>query len=555
MWTKNWRNDLWAKLDQPWDLIIVGGGIVGAGILREASRLKLHALLVEQRDFASGTSSRSSKLVHGGLRYLKTGDVRLTWESVHERQKLLKEGQGLIEPIGFFFTNFQRDKTRPVLYGLGLAVYDLMAQRWAHEHYDSEQMRVRVPSLSSEGLQGGYHYQDAQTDDARLVLRILQEAVARSKTVSAINYVAARELIRDGERVVGVRLHDSEQNRTAEVHARVVVNVSGAWADQLRKQMNLSSRIRPLRGSHLLFPSRRFPVSEVVSFDHPLDQRPVFILPWEGVTMVGTTDVDHHAPLDQEPGISPEEVAYLMVAVEYAFPSLGLTLADVLATFAGVRPVIDTGQADPSKASREHAVWYENGLLTVTGGKLTTFRVMAQDAIRAIPHSALNVSALPDGATVFEPVEDALTDLEASLRQRLLGRYGNAARSLVETALPGELTQIPGTNILWVELRWAARTEGVLHLDDLLLRRVRLGLLVPQGGASLLPRIREICQSELGWDDDRWEQEATRYSTLWHQHYTLPGGATDQDWREILTEVKADNTGPRAFQLSNGEHA
>lgn len=523
LWHGNWRDELWAKLGHPWDMIIVGGGVVGAGILREAARLRLRALLVEQRDFSWGTSSRSSKLVHGGLRYLKTGDVRLTWESVHERQRLLKDGPGLIEPISCLLANFRGEFA--AIYSLGLAVYDLMALRWAHCHYNREQVRMLAPHLAMERLTGGYGCGDGQTDDSRLVLRVLQEALADGGTAAALNYVKACQLLREGERVVGVRLHDAIGRREADVRAKVVINATGAWADDLRQQMGQPKKMRPLRGSHLMFPAWRFPVAQMISFSHPADGRPVFVLPWEGATLVGTTDVDHPGSLDDEPRISPDEFAYLMAAVSHTFPTLNLTPADVISTWAGVRPVIDTGKADPSKEARDHAIWYENGLLTITGGKLTTFRVMAQDALRAIPRSVLALPRFRAGTPALDPVEMDASELRAlphAMRRRLTGRYGAAARALVTAAAQDELTEIPGTNILWAELRWAARSEAVMHLDDLLLRRVRLGLIAPEGGAAFLPRIRQICQPELGWDDARWEAEEDAYRQLWRSSYSLP---------------------------------
>jgi glycerol-3-phosphate dehydrogenase len=369
----------------------------------------------------------------------------------------------------------------------------------------------------------------------------------------------------------------STEARTADVYAKVIINATGAWADflrgqardnrasvgsearsgpamrrpgrfrrfsrfrQFRRKSRVAGRIRPLRGSHLIFPAWRLPVAQAISFLHPVDRRPVFIFPWEGITLVGTTDVDHDIPLDQEPRISPAEVAYLMAAVESQFPSLNLTLDDVIATFAGVRPVIGSGKADPSKEARDHVVWQENGLLTVTGGKLTTFRRIALDALRAA-RDLFPTLPKPDAKTpVLDRVDITLKGAEhlaETQRRRLLGRYGANAPALVLAAKPGELEPIPGTQILWAELRWAARAEGVVHLDDLLLRRVRLGLLLPEGGAAVLGRVRAVCQAELGWDDGRWETEQAAYLALWRCCYSLPDRAAVPDWRAMLTEAK-----------------
>jgi glycerol-3-phosphate dehydrogenase len=540
MWQKGWRDRTWSQVDRFWDVIVVGGGITGAGILREASRLGLRTLLVEKRDFGWGTSSRSSKLVHGGLRYLKQGKVRLTRASVHERERLLDEGPGLIDSLGFLLATYKGDRPGRWTYSAGLSIYDLLALQWSHQHYSAEDFQMLAPHITQEGLKGGFRYGDAQTDDARLVLRIIREAVADGGT--ALNYVAAEELLRDNGRVVGVRLRDRVEERHADVRGRVVINATGAWADRLRGQVDAPPCIRPLRGSHLIFPTWRLPVAQAVSFLHPVDRRPVFIFPWEGITLVGTTDVDHDQPLDEEPSISPDEVSYLMAAVEAQFPSLRLSLEDVISTFAGVRPVVGTGKTDPSKESRDYVVSEEKGLLTVTGGKLTTFRLIALDVLRAVRHRLPDLPPLDDSVPVLSPVDVELpgaVPLGVEVRRRLLGRYAAAAPGLVASARPGELEPVPGTQTLWAELRWAARVEGVVQLDDLLLRRVRLGHLLPQGGQALLPEIRAICQSELGWDDSRWEVQEAAYLDLWRTSYSLPDRATIPDWRAVLLETHA----------------
>ncbi len=549
------RAEIWQSISQPWDLLVIGGGITGAGILREAARLGLKALLVEQRDFAWGTSSRSSKLVHGGLRYLKQGKLGLTWASVREREELLREGPGLIDPLGFLLSIYKGDFPGRWSFALGLTVYDLLAQRWEHGFYSPQDFEMLAPHMARKNLEGGFRIADAQTDDARLTLRVLQEACAVNHACAinhacaeaqgnafAINYVRAESLLRSNGLVDGAVLHDLESGERVEVHARVVINATGIWADHLRRQVGGEARIRPLRGSHLIFPAWRLPLAQAISFLHPLDRRPVFIFPWEGVVMIGTTDVDHAHSLDEEPTISPEEVSYLMAAIESEFPSLDIGLEDVLSTIAGVRPVIGSGQEDPSKESREHIVWEEAGLLTVTGGKLTTFRLIAQDAIRAVRHRLPGMPEPNLEAPVLDPVAVALPaakTLDKPTRRRLLGRYGAQAPRLVAAAQPGELEPIPGTPTLWAELRWAARAEQVCHLDDLLLRRTRLGLLMPQGGAAIFPALQSICQQELGWTAERWQREQARYQELWQRCYSLPPKELIPAWREPVRQALA----------------
>ncbi len=518
MWQGNWRDIAWSRLGQPWDIVIIGGGITGAGILREASKLGLRCLLVEQRDFAWGTSSRSSKMVHGGLRYLRDGNLPLVKAAVQERERLIDEGPGLIEPLGFLLPTFRGAWPGRWTYEAALSLYDVLAHRWDHPYYDQDAFKMLVPHITGAGLDGGFRYRDAWTDDARLTIRVIREAVADGGV--AISYVAAEDLLFREGWVAGVRVRDREQGRTADVFARAVINATGAWADRLRSRVGASPSIRPLRGSHLVFPAWRFPVAQAVGLTHPIDHRYIFVIPWYGVTVVGTTDLDHDGPLDQEQRISPQEVAYLMAAVETTFPSLGLTLEDVIATFSGVRPVIGTGKVDPSREARDHEIWEDNGLLTVTGGKLTTFRLIALDVLRRASKYVPDMPPVDDRGPVLNRVAPVVTDgkpIGEDLGRALVGRHGLEASALMTSAQRGELEHIPGTPFLWAELRWAARCEGVVHLDDLLLRRVRLGFLLPDGGSRLLPQIRAICQPELGWDDDRWESEEAAYLALWRE--------------------------------------
>ncbi|HEY0063521.1 MAG TPA: glycerol-3-phosphate dehydrogenase/oxidase [Telluria sp.] len=519
-WQHGWRASLPALAAREWDLLIIGGGITGAGILLEAARRGLKALLVEQRDFAWGTSSRSSKLVHGGLRYLKEGKFGLTRESVLERNALMREAGGLVAPQSFAFGDYAGGKPGRKTFLLGLAIYDFLSGRRERHYVGQADFLMMAPNVGRAALLGGMCYTDAKTDDARLVLRVLQEAQSHGGV--AVNYMAADTLLRAGATVIGARLVDGIDGSAHEVRARLVINATGAWADQLRGQTGAAAKIRPLRGSHLIFPAWRLPLAQAVSLMHPLDGRPVFAYPWEGVTLVGTTDVDHGASLKAEAAITRAELDYLMLALHHAFPTLLLRDRDILATYAGVRPVIDSGQLDPSKEGREHAVWIDDGLMTVTGGKLTTFRVIALDALRRarplLPgwHDAL------DARPVFGPRAPARLRLRGSQRARLEGRYGAAAAALVAAAAPGELELIPGTETFWAELRWAARAEAVLHLEDLMLRRTRLGLQLREGGAAQLTRIRAICQSELGWSDAHWTQSQGAYLALWKSNYSLP---------------------------------
>jgi glycerol-3-phosphate dehydrogenase len=344
----------------------------------------------------------------------------------------------------------------------------------------------------------------------------------------ALNYARAVSLLKTNSgQVCGAVVRDCSgaAEREVEVRARVVINAAGAWADQLRGQVGRTPRLRPLRGSHLVFRAERLPLTRAVTFLHPRDGRPVFVLPWEGAVIYGTTDVDQGAQLPTDPAISNAEAEYLMDGLRFVFPALELTFEDVIATFAGIRPVVNTGKANPSKESREHVIWEENGLLTVSGGKLTTFRIMARDALKAVRRRLGNIPFDPD-APVLAPLSPEAEALLGGARLapaqglRLLARYGPESAAFFAAA-GQELESIPGASALWAELRWAARAEAVVHLDDLLLRRVRLGLLLPGGGLDQMARIRALVQDELGWDDRRWETEEKSYAELWRLAYRL----------------------------------
>ena len=501
-----------------WDLVVIGGGISGAGVAQQAARAGWSVLLVEQRDFAWGTSSRSSKLVHGGLRYLKQGDWKTTRQSVRERERLLREAPALVQPQSFLLPDWGASATQRWLMQAGLALYDRLAGQRGHFRADLPATRMLAPGLAPAGLRGALVFRDAKTDDARMVLRVLQEA--RLLGAVTLNDVQAGGL-QAGAAGGGMTLalRDALTGTPCSVRARCVVNATGAWADRLRA----GSRplLRPLRGSHLIVPFWRLPVAQSISLPHPRDGRPVFLYPWEGATLIGTTDLDHHAGLDEEARITPEEVRYLLDAVRHAFPQAGLTPADVLSCHAGVRPVVDDGQGAASRATREHVVRDDAGLITLAGGKLTTFRPMAQDAL-ALAARHVGKPFAADDAPVLTPASALDARWSAAVRERLQSRYGSCAAALCAGARAGDLQSVAGTPTLWLELDIAARHEAVHHLDDLLLRRTRLGLLLPHGALGLLEPLRRRCAPLLGWSAQRWDDEVARYRALVASAYALP---------------------------------
>lgn len=479
------RPDPAGLAQQEWDLVVIGGGITGAGIQLMAARLGLRVLLVEQRDFAWGTSSRSSKMVHGGLRYIAQGDIRLTRDALRERERLLDELPDLVVRQSYLFPI--RRKRFPGRWAMKavLWLYDRLAGIRDHQWLSREQVLQRLPGFRAGGLKGAMTYTDALTDDSRLVLRVLQAGVAEGG--SCCNYLSADTVENTGAGFrVGVT--DGCDSSRHELTARRVINATGAWADELS---GTEARIRPLRGSHLFIARERLPVDDCLTILHPADGRPVFIFPWKGVTCIGTTDLDHAESLDHEPSCSAEELRYLLDLANSRFPDLKLTSTDVLSTWAGVRPIISSGKnLDPSSERREHDVWENDGVITVSGGKLTTFRLIALDALQAA----------------------GLLDADGHREQRR--SHEPLFRDQPPSGPAGEDDEA---------LARILEHEMVIHLDDFMLRRTHLGLLHPDGGRDWLERVRGLCQRLLGWDDERWARERERYQHIIDQYYSVPG--------------------------------
>lgn len=527
MWANGWRDSVWNELQQPWDIIVIGGGITGAGVFRSAVAKGYKTLLVDASDFSFGTSSKSSKLIHGGFRYLRNKQFNVTYESVHEREWLLREARELITPLGFLMPYYQDRRVRDQ-FALGVILYDLMAPKWKHAHYSREKIARVCPQLDSPNLGGGYLYYDAQMDDSRVVISLIRQAVRSGGT--ALNYAKVDHLLNDQTgRVCGVALTDQAGSLPdLELNARVVINAAGPWSDSLREQLGAQAKLRCLRGSHLIFAQDRLPLAYAVTLLHPKDHRAMFAIPWEGTTLVGTTDLDHRLPLGQgEPFATEEEIDYILEATNATFPEAGVNRGDILSSFAGLRPVISTGKANPSQESRAHGVWSEHGLITITGGKFTTFRIMAEDALREASAFLERKPGRNRHFRYFDPIPSELeiSSLPQSRRQYLLGRYGDELQSIIEAASGEENVSIDGLPNTWSELRYNARQGGIVHLDDLLLRRVRIGLLLPDGGFSLMPKVRQVVQGELGWNDQQWLSEETRYRSIYDAFYApLPAG-------------------------------
>lgn len=529
---------------EPWDMLIIGGGITGAGIAREAARRGLAVLLIEQKDFAWGTSSRSSKMVHGGLRYIASGDYKTTLLSVRERERLLNEAGGLVNEMHYIMPHYKGKFPPPWIFNTLLRVYDKLAGKRYFKYFKKDAFLSLNPHIKQDKFLGASQFSDAVTDDSRLVMRVLDEAV--NDGAHAINYLKAASLITNEQGlVVGATLEDTasqKSSHTYDVRAKVVVSATGAWADTLRMQaskqtqQNFNKQIRPSRGSHLVVSQQRLPIHQAYTFLHPDDKRAVFVFPWENRTILGTTDLDHPPLGDEEVGITSAEVDYLLAATNALFNDADLNREDIISTWAGVRPLISEGgdgkRVSPSKEKRDHSVWLDNNLVTVSGGKLTTFRLIALDVLArcqevlALDGTTVEEQAV-NGDKVFSnlaPTNPKFATLPDSLQQRLQGFYGLQLDNLLALAHEGDLERVTDSNTLWAEIRFAAHYEQVIHLDDLLLRRTRLGLILPQGAMTPLisARLKQICQQELGWDEQKWQQEVERYTDLWQRYYHLP---------------------------------
>lgn len=508
------REKIFNSLNDDWDVLIIGGGITGAGIFYMASKLGLKTLLIEQRDYSWGTSSRSAKLVHGGLRYLAQGQILTTWHSVRERQYLLKKYGDIIHQLRFIIPSY-KNSFAPYVTEFGLNVYDLMACRPDYLKHNKYNFSMRVPLLSQKNIKGGLSFSDATTDDSRLVLRVITEGRLYGGT--AINYTKMQELMNDQKgRVRGVIVEDQLTGSTYEVFSKVTINATGIFSDSIRSQLNKKPKLRKLRGSHIIFPHWRFPIYQGISINHPIDKRPLYVIPWNGVTLFGTTDIEHHEDLQVEPKISNEESSYLFRALHEYFPTLHLSKKDAISTFAGVRPVIDTGKENPSKESRDYAVWDDNGLITVTGGKLTTFRLLARDTLKKtrkylqVPHQ----NDYNKNTTASSELQSLLMDHEQFKISKQELSNNLHASSIISHQF------INDTNISWEELIYLAKVEQVVHLDDLLLRRSRLGLILKDGGIHLFDQLEKIIAPVLGYNKQTFEEERNRYINIWNQYYS-----------------------------------
>ncbi len=487
------RTPLQDLADSSWDAVVIGGGITGAGIMLEAARRGLKVLLVEQQDFSWGTSSRSSKMVHGGLRYIAQGDIKLTQHALQERERLLTELPDLVVRMSYIFPIRQGKFPGRIAMQVVLMAYDKLAGIKDHEWLNLDKLTQQYPHLNRERLKGGMRYTDALTDDSRLVVRVLQEACLEGGLARNYTEVTATHH-EDAETTL--TLTDRIDSQSIQIKAKYVFNATGLWADRLS---GAPPKVRPQRGSHLFVPITRLPVTDCLTVMHPDDNRPVFIFPWKGQTCIGTTDLDHQFDRNQEAFCTPEEVSYLLKVANTEFNDAELDVSDIISTMAGVRPIIasDTGK-DPSKERRDHLVWQANGVISVSGGKLTTFRQIALDALKA--------AGILDSKTH----QHAVAGKNTRCFNHKVDTPALLNHPLQPVAQGDELTQ---------HVSWILQHEMVEHLDDLMLRRLRMGNMQADGGDAALALIKPLCQQHLGWDEQHWQLEHARYQKILQQYY------------------------------------
>jgi len=518
------RGSLERLAAEPFDVLVIGGGITGCGAALDAAARGLRTALVEAQDFASGTSSKSSKMVHGGLRYLQQRDYRLVYEALHERQRLLVNAPHLVHPLPFLVPLFGRDgmvsKSVAKAYSVALWSYDLtggirIGKR--HRQLSASEALAHFPVLRTDSLVASFLYWDAQADDARLTLAIARTAAAHGAVLA--NHAPVVELVHEGGRVRGAVLQDGTR-----ISAGVVVNAGGVWSERIASLEGHGAgspvSIRPAKGIHLAVPASKLPCDFASVLSVPGDRRSVFVVPWavdeatgpEGpgrYTYMGTTDTDYEGPLE-DPQCTTEDIEYVLRAVNH-WTSAGLEPADVTGSWAGLRPLVSDARSErTADLSRRHSVTTSpDGLVTVTGGKLTTYRLMATDtidaALKVLPKDTAprRYSSTARLALAGTAQRDGGTASVEGRYAHLAGRYGSEAADVIELCHGREdlVERIAGSlPYLKAEVVYAARHEMALTVDDVLSRRTRARILDREAAASAAPAVAEILAEELGWD-------------------------------------------------------
>ncbi len=528
----------------PFDLIVIGGGITGAGILRDAVLRGMRTLLLEKGDFASGTSSKSSKLVHGGLRYLKEYDFGLTRESCLERNLLIRQNPHLVKPIPFVYPIYRTDKEGPAMVKAGMWLYEALGgfrnyQR--HRMLSVEETLEEIPDLNPEGLRGAAYYYDAAVDDARLTLENIKAGVRQGGV--ALNYAAAIGFLREKGRICGVVVRDMRTWETFEARASCVVNATGVWVNDVRSlEAPAEKTLSPTKGVHIVVPSSRIRQHATLAFRNPVDERQLFSIPWGDVTLIGTTDTFFQG--DPE-GVHTDwdDVDYLLEAANQAFPASKLSRSDVISVFAGLRPLIaPREEADAGAISREHEIFEDpSGLISIAGGKLTTYRLMARELVDQVlahlpPARRHRIGPCLTERSLARSVLDVETEVERlvdagqseTVARHLVSTYGSDATRVLDLCrtVPGGLDPLDeGAPFLQGEVVHAVRHECALTIADVLTRRLRLAIWRPGQGLPAAETVSRLMGSELGWSEEERAAEVERYQETVDKFYRPVGAA------------------------------
>ncbi|PYP87163.1 MAG: hypothetical protein DMF61_10995 [Blastocatellia bacterium AA13] len=500
------------------DIAVIGGGITGAGIALDAASRGLSAALVEKNDFASGTSSRSSKLIHGGLRYLEQRRFSLVREALRERASLMKLAPHLARPLGFIVPLYEKDRPSPLgsnrlKLGLGLSLYDLLARGSnikRHSWLDAEQVGKAAPLLDQDHLRGAFLYYDCLTDDARLVIEVIKTAAAYGAIVA--NYAAVESFEKSGRRLTGLNVKDRLTGNTFTLRARLIINASGVWSDQVSSlaEGHDVKRLQPSKGIHLVLPADKFRCERAVLIPSRGEQRFLFVIPWHGRTIVGTTDTAYTGEIDN-PRAEANEIARVLESAAVMFPEARLSTHDVISAFAGLRPLIGSDASQTSDLSRESAIIESrSGLISLIGGKLTTYRHMAEQVVNlAAKNLARNFGVVPAARssrteqislTGEAPRLADLTDDAKSFGvaeetvAHLMNTYGGRYREVLRIAATGTLKRPLSSSLSHIEAEavYAARREMAVRVEDFLNRRTRIALLTRNRGAECAAAVGEL---------------------------------------------------------------
>ncbi|WP_406271345.1 glycerol-3-phosphate dehydrogenase/oxidase [Nocardia sp. NBC_00881] len=530
--------------DSEIDVLVIGGGVVGSGAALDAASRGLTVTLVEARDFAAGTSSRSSKLIHGGLRYLEQLDFWLVREALKERGLLLHRlAPHLVRPVPFLLPLRHRVWERAYI-GAGVALYDTIGGARAvpmHRHVSRTRALESAPALRPDALTGAIRYFDAQIDDARHTMMLARTAAQHGATV--LTRAKVTGLLRDGERVVGANVTDLETGLVHTVRARRVISATGVWTDEMNRMTGVEFpfHVRMSKGVHILVPRERLDLDTGLIMR--TEKSVLFVIPWGRHWIIGTTDTDWSLDRDH-PAASNADVQYLLDHVNQVLRQ-PLTRDDIVGTYAGLRPLLSGASADTATLSREHAVAEPApGLFVIAGGKYTTYRVMAADAVDAAVEG-LGRGVAPSvterlpilGAVGYHELAadlDSLAQrrgLPRATVERLLGRYGSAITDLFdliadEPELADPLTGAP--DYLGAEAVYAVTHEGALHLDDVLTRRTRISIEAADRGLAAAPAVAWLVGARLGWDAAATDREITRYRDRVHAELAANQAADDE---------------------------